>query len=107
MAKDRVCMYKLSDGTSLNSYCEEHGYLYSGVYRRIMEYGETPDEAVKQYVARRGNKRTATKHFIDGVPLKDYCKQHNLNVNGVLSRVYSRKMSLEEAVKKPFGGKRK
>jgi len=93
-----VCLYKLKNGMGLHRFCKQKGYSYQAIHTRIQLFDESVDEAIAEYLRRRGRKDCHAKLFVKGMRLKDYCKEHGLSLTTVLSRYYRCRISLEDAV---------
>lgn len=92
---------------SLTDYCLAHGISYQSVYFKIKRYNLTAEEAVKDiddgeanphyFNCKRVGKKDYIRHYIDGIPLGEWCKQHNLDYATVFQR-YKRQYSVEELI---------
>lgn len=66
------------DSKPLVEYCRENNLLYSSVTKRIRAW-ETPEQAVTPRDKHRKSKYNARSIYIEGVPLRVYCEEHDLD----------------------------
>ena len=63
--------FRMKNGMTLLKACRETGLCYSNVYRRL-ENGMSPEDAFKDALRNKGNKRSNTKNFVKGKTLIDF-----------------------------------
>ena len=88
--------FRLASGETLRSYCRKNKYCYEAVFNRV-DKGQTPDEALKDYLIKRGSKANNCKYYYKGKTLKAYLN-NILEYQMCLNRIY-RGMTVEQAVK--------
>lgn len=107
MVNKRICMWNLSNGESVASWCRENDVIYKCVLRRIHN-GEGVDEACYSSKKCKGRKDMHSKYFCEGVNLKKYCLDNKINYFRVyywIKKGYSIEESLEITKKRRKNGK--
>jgi len=89
--------FRLASGETLRSYCIKNGYCYDAVIKRIEKTGQSADEALSDYLPRRGSKANYCKYFYKGQNLRTYFN-NVLKYQKCLNRIY-KGMTIEQAVK--------
>jgi hypothetical protein len=70
-------MYRLKNGELMSKYCRINKIPYSPVWERIAIKGMSPDQAIQDYLNKKG--KPHVYHWVyEGMTLSQYCKQHNL-----------------------------
>lgn len=92
--------YIVKDGRSLFRYCKDTGVAYDAMLYRILKCNMTPDEAI----ATPTNK--PVHHFVDGINLAQFCREHGLNYQTIHSkhRLLYPEMPMDEFVYKHMKG---
>lgn len=86
-------------GMTLGEYCKKHCINYNVISSRIRlirendQYKDYSDEQVVEFAMNYPTDRV--KYRYKGIPLVQYCKDHNLDINLIFSRIYDLK-SYEE-----------
>lgn len=94
-----VCwLYMNDEGISLHQYCLQHKYDYHLIRNYIINRGISIKEALELYLYRRGRRDCKTKYFYKGIPIKEYCRQHNYCYGSLLSLIYNKCMTAEQAM---------
>ena len=70
--------FRMKDGETLRKYCLRKGIKYDSVMK-YLDKGYPPEEAIEAYFRCKCNK-SHPRIFVDGVPLKQYCREHNLKL---------------------------
>lgn len=93
--------FRMKNGESIRKYCKRKGIGYHCVVYRI-ELGYTTEQAIKSAieVSKRPNKKAKVKHFIDGIPVIDWCRQNNVSYFTLFNKANKLGISLFECVKK-------
>lgn len=91
-------MYKLADGQSLMKYCKANKIPYCCIWERVSLKGMNPDEAIKDYFAKKGQPRTC-RFWWKGITLRKYCKIHKLPYQYIVDTKRLLDLSLEEVMK--------
>lgn len=85
---DNRCQYYYQ-GKSLKKYCEEQGYSYPAIARKLIgKTNEEIDELIKNYFL--SPKKVTFRYNINGLTLKEYCESNNYHYTTVKS--YLRKI---------------
>jgi hypothetical protein len=84
---------RLPDGTNPSSIMTKREY---SEYKSDVQKGLSSEEAYAKCEERR--RGPIGKHFVDGLPLKEYCKRENLNYKTILSCMYTYNLSIEKAI---------
>ena len=100
-------MYKLENGQTISKYCRLNKIPYNCVWTRIVFREMTPEEAVKDYLNKKG--KPHFYHWVHGdITLSQYCKNNNLPYQRIINTYYNlnkynkinrRKISMNEVVK--------
>lgn len=89
---------RLASGETLSSYCKRNNLSYAAIFKRIDEKGMSIDEAIKNYIPRKGRLDNHVKYFYKGQSLYAYFKQ-NTKVYQRCRNLIRAGMSIEEAIK--------
>lgn len=81
-------MYKLESGQSVSKYCRSNKISYDCIWNRITFKNMTPDQAVEDYLSKRG-KPHIYKWMYKGVVLSQYCKNNNLPYQKIVNTYYN------------------
>ncbi len=82
------------NGLSLRQYCQQHSLSYYGiktyVRRKLMKY---PNLDINDLIEEGINtvNRYGIIYYYNGVPLKDYCKEHGINIDSIRSSILAKK----------------
>lgn len=91
-------MYKLADGQSLMKYCKANKIPYCCIWERVSLKGMNPEEAIKDYLAKKGQPRTC-RFWWKGITFRQYCKQNKLPYQSIIDTMRMLDLSLEEVMK--------
>ncbi|MBO7713067.1 MAG: hypothetical protein J6S85_05825 [Methanobrevibacter sp.] len=91
--------FRMDNGESVRKYCKRKGLGYSCIVYRI-ELGWTVNDAIKEAfkIKKRANRKS--KHFINGVPLVDWCKEKGVGYSTLFNRARKLGMTPVEYIKK-------
>lgn len=90
--------YFLSDGTPVKKKCVEEKICYFSVIKYISR-GLTPDEAFERAkITKSEPYKFFSRLYYKDKPLKQYCKENNIKYSKILSRIYRKMMTVEQAI---------
>lgn len=89
--------FRLASGETLRSYCKRNKLCYEALFDRL-DNGMTVEEAIEDYLPRRGRKDNNVKYFYKGKSLAAYFKVGSSAYQQCRKLILDG-MSVEEAVK--------
>lgn len=92
-------MYKLADGQTLMKYCKANKIPYCCIWERVSLKGMNPDEAIKDYFAKKGQPKNCYL-FWKGITLRKYCKIHKLPYQYIVDQMRYMDLTIEEIMTK-------
>lgn len=75
----KQAMWRMSNGKSVMQFCKETGACYGTIWNYVVKDKITVDEACNKALERKGNRDGATKYFVNGISLRQYCSKNGLN----------------------------
>lgn len=100
-------MYKLENGETLSKFCRSNKIPYSPLWERVSLQGMTPNEAVEDFLSKRGKPHYCNWTYGD-ITLSQYCKNNGLPYQKIINtyhnlnhynKVNRKNISMDEIVK--------
>lgn len=87
--------YFLKDGRLVHKVLNKHQYY---MFSKRVEKGMLTDEAYQDVLKCSGKPKqwNKVKHWIDGIPLSEYCRRNNLQYQSILNKIKTK--PLEEII---------